>query len=60
METPKDYADPLKVVKPTSPQYAIWIAEDVAIYTRMGRPNAVRRFFLRLFFGWRWKAVNSE
>ena len=51
--------DPLKLVKPTAPKYAIWIAEDVAIYSRMGRPNAVRRFFLWLFFGWSWAKVEQ-
>ena len=26
--------DPLKILEPPSPQWAIWIAEDMAIYTR--------------------------
>lgn len=52
--------DALKVVKPDAPKYAIWIAEDCAIYTRFERPNAVRRFFLWAFFGWRWVRVENE
>lgn len=57
---PRDYADPLTLVKPTTPQYAVWIAEDAAIYTRFGRPNVLRRFFLWAFFGWRWERVRPS
>jgi hypothetical protein len=57
---PPDYVDPLRVLKPTKPKYAIWIASDAAIYTRFERPNVVRRFFLRAFFGWRWVRVENE
>ena len=56
MPQPKDY-DALAAVKPRKPQYAIWLAEDAAIYTRYERPNVVRRFFLWLFFGWTWTKV---
>ena len=52
--------DPLKVVKPTEPLYAIWIAQDAAIYTRRGRPNVWRRFWLCVFFGWIWVRVENE
>ena len=56
MPQPKDY-DALAAIKPRKPQYAIWLAEDAAIYTRYERPNVVRRFFLWLFFGWTWTKV---
>lgn len=52
--------DPLKILKPPSPQWAIWIAEDVAMYTRYERPNTVRHFFLWLFFGWRYTKVKQN
>lgn len=55
----KDYADPLTLLKPTTPKYAIWIAEDVAIYTRFGRPNWFRRFWLWAFFGWTWAPIEQ-
>lgn len=58
-ERPATGDDALKLVKPPSPQYAIWIAEDAAIYTRYGRPNVVRRFFLWAFFGWRFTKVEN-
>ena len=58
VEQPDD--DALKLLKPPPHLWAIWIAEDCALYTRFGRPNAVRRFFLRLFFGWRYVKVSNN
>lgn len=56
MDRPKDYVD-ISTIKPARPRYAIWIAQDCAIYTRMARPNAWRRFWTWAFFGWRWTSV---
>ena len=52
--------DAFKGCKAPAPQWAIWLAEDAAIYTRYGRPNCVRRFFLWLFFGWRYTKVKDN
>lgn len=49
--------DALIQVSPRTPKWAIWIAEDAAIYSRMKRPNAWRRFWTWAFFGWRWTPV---
>ena len=35
-------------------KWAVWLAQDVVLYSRERRPNLVRRFFLWAFFGWRW------
>lgn len=55
-----DDDDALKLFKPPPHLWAIWIAEDAALYTRFGRPNRVRRFFLWLFFGWRYTKVKKN
>ena len=71
-EVPRDYTgrvyvdvdqdddDALQLFKPPPHLWAIWIAEDAALYTRFGRPNVVRRFFLWLFFGWRYMKVKAN
>ena len=53
-EPPSDY--PAEVPPHT---YAIWIAQDCYLYTRFGRPNWFRRFWLWVFFGWRWTPVEK-
>lgn len=58
-KVPKDYPDPLEAIKLPSHLTTIWIAEDVALYSRKPKPNAWRRFWTWAFFGWRWKDINK-
>ena len=58
LKAPIDYPDPLAEVSPQL--WAVYLVQDVVLYSRASRPNLVRRFFLWAFFGWRWVPLKKD